>query len=77
MTTQSQEVLQSALALPEEERAEIAASLIRSLDPKTDEDVDAAWADEIQRRAEAIDRGEVRLMPRDDVMQELRRRRHE
>ncbi|MEI8372981.1 MAG: addiction module protein [Planctomycetota bacterium] len=77
MTTQSQEVLQSALALPEAERAEIAASLIRSLDPETDEDVDAAWAGEIQRRVEAIDRGEVRLIPWDDVMQELRGRGHE
>jgi len=77
MTTQSQEVLQSALALPETERAEIAASLIRSLDPETDEDMDAAWASEIQRRVEAIDRGEVRLIPWDDVMQELRGRRHE
>ena len=77
MTTQSQELLVSALALPEAERAEIAASLIRSLDPETDEDMDAAWAMEIQRRVEAIDRGEVRLIPWDDVTQELRGRRHE
>ena len=77
MTTQSQEVLQIALALPEAERAEIAASLIRSLDPETDEDVNAAWASEVQRRVEAIDRGEVRLIPWDDVMQELRSRSHE
>ena len=77
MTIQSQELLQSALALPEVERAEIAASLIRSLDPEMDEDVDAAWASEIQRRLEEIDRGEVRLIPWDDVMQELRGRRHE
>ena len=77
MNTQSQELLQNALALPEAERAEIAASLIRSLDSETDEDVDAAWAGEIQRRVEAIDRGEARLIPWDDVMQELRGRRHE
>jgi putative addiction module component (TIGR02574 family) len=77
MNTQFQELLQSALALPEGERAEIAASLIRSLDTETDEDVDAAWATEIQRRVEAIDRGEVRLIPWDDVMRELNGRRHE
>ena len=77
MTTQSQELLQNALALPEAERAEIAGSLIRSLDTETNEDLDATWAAEIQRRVEAIDRGEVRLIPWDDVMQELRGCRHE
>ena len=77
MNTQSQELLHSALALPEVERAEIAATLIRSLDTETDEDVDAAWSSEIQRRLEAIDRGEVRLIPWDDVMQELHSRKHE
>ena len=77
MNTQSQELLQSALSLPEGERAEIAASLIRSLDTETDEDVDAAWATEIQRRVEAIDRGKVRLIPWDEVMRELNGRRHE
>jgi hypothetical protein len=76
MNTQSQELLQNALALPDAERAEIAASLIRSLDTETDADVDAA-ASEIQLRVEAIDRGEVRLIPRDDVMQELRGRTHD
>ena len=50
MNVQSQEVLQSALA----DRAEVAASLIRSLDSDADEDADAAWAAEIQRRVESI-----------------------
>jgi putative addiction module component (TIGR02574 family) len=77
MNTQSQELLHSALALPDAERAEIAARLIRSLDTETDEDVDAAWAGEIQRRLEAINRGEVRLIPWDDVMQDMRGRKHE
>jgi putative addiction module component (TIGR02574 family) len=76
MTAEFQNVLQTALALPDSDRAEIAASLIRSLDTETDEDVDAAWAAEIQRRIEAIDKGEVKLVPWDDVMEEMRRRRH-
>jgi putative addiction module component (TIGR02574 family) len=76
MNTQSQHILQSALALPESERAEIAASLIRSLDTETDEGVDGAWAAEVQRRVESIDRGEVTLIPWDDVMREMRERQH-
>lgn len=76
MEAESQHVLQTALALPDSDRAEIAASLIRSLDTETDEDADAAWAAEIQRRIGEIDKGEVKLIPWDDVMEEMRRRRH-
>ncbi len=76
MNIESQKLLRSVLALPESDRAEIAASLIYSLDTETDEDVDAAWAAEIQRRIESVDNGEVKLVPWDDVMGEMRDRRH-
>ncbi len=74
MKTESQQLLRTALALPESDRAEIAASLIHSLDTSTDEEVDAAWAVEIQRRIESIDNGEVELVPWDAVMREMRER---
>lgn len=76
MNTHSQQLLHTALSLPESDRAEIAASLIHSLDNERDSDVDAAWAEEIKRRIESIDRGEVKLVPWDDVMQEMRDRRN-
>lgn len=76
MNTQSQEILRSALALPESDRADIAASLIQSLDTETDENVDAAWAAEIRRRIESIDSGEVTLIPWDDVMHDMNDRGH-
>jgi len=65
------------MSLPESDRAEIAASLIHSLDRERDSGVDAAWAKEIQQRIESIDRGEVKLVPWDDVMEEMRARRNE
>ena len=71
MDMTSQRVIQSAMALPESERAELAASLIRSLDSPTEDDVDAAWAAEIRRRIASIDNGEVRLIPWDEVMSDL------
>ena len=74
MNTHLQQILRSALALPESDRAEIAASLIHSLDTGTDEDADAAWAAEIQRRIESIDNGEVKLVPWDEVMREMTER---
>ncbi len=76
MNAESKKLLRSALALPESDRAKIAASLIHSLDTETDDDVDAAWAAEIQRRIESIDNGEAKLVPWDDVMREMRDRKH-
>ena len=76
MNSESHQLLRSVLALPESERAEIAASLIHSLDTESDEDIDAAWAVEIQRRIESIDNGEVKLIPWDDVMHEMLDRSH-
>jgi len=76
MNAQAQHVLKSALALPETDRAELAASLIHSLDPQADEDAEAAWSAEIKRRVESIDRGEVELVPWEDVMREMRESHH-
>jgi putative addiction module component (TIGR02574 family) len=76
MNTESQQVLQSALTLPETDRAQIAASLIHSLDSEPSADVDAAWAEEIKRRIESIDNGEVKLIAWDQVMREMSDRRH-
>ena len=72
MNTQAQHVLKFALGLPETDRAELAASLIESLDTTVDENRDAAWSVEIKRRLESIDRGEVELVPWEDVMREMR-----
>ena len=76
MNAQSQQLLQSALGLPENERAEIAASLIHSLDSEADEGVDEAWATEVQRRIEEIDNGQVKLVPWDDLMREMREQKN-
>jgi putative addiction module component (TIGR02574 family) len=76
MDTQAEHVLQTALTLPPGDRAEIAASLIQSLDEKAAAEIDAAWADEIKRRIESIDNGHVQLVPADEVMRSMRGRLH-
>lgn len=76
MSTQSEQILHSALSLPESERAEIAVALIHSLDTQVDDAVDEAWAMEIERRIATLDQGEVALIPFDDVLAEMRRRAH-
>jgi putative addiction module component (TIGR02574 family) len=47
----AKKLLSQALQLPLEERAQLAADLLASIDGEPDEDVDAAWAAEIERRA--------------------------
>ena len=76
MSTQTQELLTVALTLSEIERANLAGSLLRSLDPSPDPLADQAWAAEIERRVQAIDRGEVHLTPWDEVMAAMRQRRN-
>ncbi len=57
MTQQASELLQKALSLSEEERAELAGSLIESLDATVDEAAEAAWNQEIACRIEDLDSG--------------------
>ena len=63
-----------AAQLSDAERAELALSLIESLDGPADPDVEEAWRVEIERRIGQIDRGEVELIPGDEVFAKLRRR---
>ena len=59
MANATERLLTEALNLPETERAELAARLIESLEAQADDDVDAAWAAEIERRCSALDSGEA------------------
>ncbi len=60
MTQQASELLQKALSLSEEERAELAGSLIESLDATVDEAAEAAWNQEIARRIEDLGSGKAK-----------------
>jgi len=60
---QASELLQKALSLSEEERAEVTGSLIESLDATVDEAAEAAWNQEISRRIEDLDSGKAKTAP--------------
>jgi putative addiction module component (TIGR02574 family) len=59
MTQQALEVLQKALALPEEERTALVRSLIESLEEVSDRGVERAWDEEIARRIAELDSGKA------------------
>jgi putative addiction module component (TIGR02574 family) len=63
-----------ASQLSEQERAELALSLIESLDGPSDPDVEQAWRKEIEQRVGQVERGEVQLIPGEEVFARVRRR---
>ena len=65
------DILKEALALPSEERAALAASLLDSLDTGVGEDAEAAWAIEVDRRVTELDAGAVKTIPWADVRRRL------
>ena len=72
MTQEAHELLQKALALPENERAELAGTLISSLDTTVDPDVDAAWQNEVARRLQEVQTGKVKTVSWEQVRQKGR-----
>ena len=69
-----EEILTAALALPPGTRAMLADHLLESLDAPNQKEIDAAWADEVERRIREIDEGKVETIDGELVMQELRSR---
>jgi hypothetical protein len=61
MTRSAAEVLEAALALPEDQRATVAEKLLASLDGDVDADAETEWAAEIERRLRRIDDSLARL----------------
>jgi len=74
MTKRTQQVLREALQLPPRARADIAATLLHSLDAAEDTDVEEAWADEIKRRMEDVEAGRVKLIPWETVKRRVQLR---
>ncbi len=74
MSPHSQNILQLALALPEDERLDIAASLLAACEPPIPEPTGTEWAAEIDRRSIEIDSGALEFLRWDQVKQAARTR---
>lgn len=71
MTTAADQVLPSLLQLSPDDRGELAARLLESLDPTTDAGADGAWADEIRTRVEDVQAGRVKPVPWADARAQI------
>lgn len=66
MLTDVSSILDAALRLPNNERAELASRLLESLEPVfADADIEAAWAAEIKRRIDDLNSGKEKTIPWD------------
>jgi putative addiction module component (TIGR02574 family) len=63
MNGRATHLLEEALGLPEEDRGDLAARLIESLEGAEEGDVNSAWAEEIRVRLAELDSGAVQGIP--------------
>lgn len=63
-----------ALKLDPEDRIEVAQQLLASLDNLSEGEIEALWLAEAERRDEALDKGELKSIPAEEVFANLRSR---
>ncbi len=69
-----EKVRSEALRLSEAERAELAHSLVESLEGPADQDAQSAWDAELARRLAGIDAGTAELIDREEMRRRMRAR---
>ena len=74
MSPASRNILQLALALPEDERLDLAATLLAASEPPIPGATGREWAAEIDRRSSEIDSGAVECLTWEQVKQAARSR---
>jgi len=73
MSPESQQILEGALMLPPTERAELVERLLQSFEFPARKEIDEAWAQEVENRIDAYDRGELKSVSAADVFEEIDR----
>ena len=74
MPTATDRVVEDALELPADERIGLVDRILASLNLPTRPDIDKMWSEEAERRVAEIDRGEVDLIPGEEVFSNIRRK---
>lgn len=71
MTAQTLEIMDVVDLLPIDMKLEIIDHLLESISP-TNKEVEEAWKEEIERRIDEVESGEVKLIPLEDVFARMR-----
>ena len=73
MTAKAEKVLDAALALTSIDRANLAEKIVASIGADMVPNIESAQLDEVERRAQQLDSGNVNLISGDDVMAQARK----
>ncbi|HEY5839702.1 MAG TPA: addiction module protein [Pyrinomonadaceae bacterium] len=75
MSSNAEKILQEALNLPPQDRAEVLERLLATFQEPPDPEVDKLWAQEAEDRIDAYDRGEIGSVSAEDVFARIERHR--
>jgi putative addiction module component (TIGR02574 family) len=70
------EIEEEITRLPQEARERLIRLLINSLEPEAGESqeaIEAAWEQEIERRSREIEEGKIKLVPADEALARIRK----
>lgn len=72
MEARFEEIVANAMKLPLRERIQLAQQLISSVDEQLEEDVEALWFAEAERRLDELQSGKVQGVPSDEAFSKAR-----
>ncbi|GMR07393.1 MAG: hypothetical protein BMS9Abin26_0396 [Gammaproteobacteria bacterium] len=67
----TKEILKEALSLSPDEKAELVDELLVSLD-SPEPDIEKVWAEEVEKRIDAIDQGKSKTISLEEVLQKYK-----
>jgi putative addiction module component (TIGR02574 family) len=67
-------IAEEALKLPQNEQLKLVRTLLEKNEARGDQETDAAWEQEIERRIQLIDAGLAKGRPFSDVLRDIDRR---
>jgi len=70
----SEKIYEQAINLPIDERLILIDKLLISTNLPTQKDIDQSWSAEVERRCQALDRGEAKLISGNEVFEKIRKR---
>ena len=75
MIRSSAKVVNDALSLPPRSRAKLAEKLLESLDNPRQQEIDRLWAEEVEDRIDAYEKGYLKAVPGKEVFRRLKPRK--
>lgn len=75
MSSNAEKILQEALNLPPQDRAEVLERLMATFQEPPDPEIDKLWAQEAEDRIDAYDRGELGSVSAEEVFARIKRQR--